>query len=316
MTVSRESGPPLAPPPRLGAFVRRNPIALKELRGRMRGPRAFIVLTAYAALMSLFVVILYLIYTASMAITSSAGGGVIGKLIFGGVFATELFMVCFIAPAFTTGAISGERERRTFNLLRSTLLSARRVVFGKLISALAYIVLLLMVAIPLQSLAFLMGGITPAEVLLAVELLLVTAAGYSTLGLFLSAATRRTLSATILTYTIVLLVTVALPFVALMMMGLLMTLNVTVPSRPEVEAPLLYLFGLLISTSPVATAIVTEVVLQQKGTAFFFTETISNGVNIPLVSPWIVYTILLLVMTVVLLLWTVRLVRRMEADSS
>ncbi len=314
MTVSHEAGPPLVPPSRLGAFVRRNPIALKELRGRMRGPRAFIVLTAYAALMSLFVVILYLIYTVSSTITPDTGG-VIGKLIFGGVFATELFMVCFIAPAFTTGAISGERERRTFNLLRSTLLSARRLVLGKLISALAYIVLLLMVAIPLQSLAFLMGGITPAEVLISVELLLATALGYSALGLFLSATTRRTLSATVLTYTIVLLATIALPFVALMMVSLLIPLNVTTTSRPEVEALLIYLFGLLISTSPVATAIATEVVLQQKGTVFFFTETLSNGGNIPLISPWIVYTVLLLMMTAMLLLWTVRLVRRMEADT-
>ena len=73
-------------------------------------------------------------------------GGVVGKMVFGGVLAIELFMVCFIAPAFTTGAISGEKERQTFDLLRTTLLPARRIVIGKLIAALAYIVLLLVVA--------------------------------------------------------------------------------------------------------------------------------------------------------------------------
>lgn len=313
MSAAPEPAPALTPPPRLGAAVRRNPIALKELRGRMRGARAFVVLTVYVALMSLFAVLLYLIYTASASVTLSTTGGVIGKLIFGGVFAVELFLVCFIAPAFTTGAISGERERLTFNLLRTTLLPARRIVFGKLISALAYVVLLLLVAVPLQSLAFLMGGITIAEVLLSVELLLVTAVGYAAVGIFFSAVTRRTLTATILTYTFALLVTVALPLAALAL-GVFSSAGISNLSRPFVEAVLLYLFGLLASTNPVGAAVMTETTLQQKGSAFYFTETLSSGAAVPLLSPWIVYTLIVAVVTAVLLWQTVRTVRRIETD--
>ena len=36
----------------------RNPVVLKELRGRMRGPRAFVVLTVYLTLMSGFATLL------------------------------------------------------------------------------------------------------------------------------------------------------------------------------------------------------------------------------------------------------------------
>src|SRR5689334_7482847 len=133
--------PTRAPSP-LGVWLRRNPVALKELRGSMRGARAFIVLTVYVGLMSLFAVVLYAIYTVQSSLTSVTTGGVVGKLIFGGVVTVELFLVCFIAPAFTSSAISGERERRTFQILRTTLLPARRIVMGKLFSALAYVVLL------------------------------------------------------------------------------------------------------------------------------------------------------------------------------
>src|SRR5262245_18738433 len=115
---------PMQPPAAWWAWLRRNPVTLKELRGRMRGIRAFVVLTVYVLLMSAFTVILYGIYTASAQVSLSTTGGVIGKVIFGGVLSIELFLVCFIAPAFTASAISGERETRTYHLLRTTLLSA------------------------------------------------------------------------------------------------------------------------------------------------------------------------------------------------
>ncbi len=65
MSTTPAEPTPIQPPPRLGALIRRNPIALKELRGRMRGARAFVILTGYVTLMSLFTVLLYLIYTTS-----------------------------------------------------------------------------------------------------------------------------------------------------------------------------------------------------------------------------------------------------------
>ena len=146
-------------------FLTRNPVVLKELRGRMRGPRAFIVLTLYLLLMSGFVALLYLVYIASVnSAVSGNSGQLVGKFVFGAVVGIELLLVCFIAPAFTAGAISGERERQTYDLLRTTLLPAQALVLGKLASALSYMLLLLVAAFPLQSLAFLLGGVGPEEV--------------------------------------------------------------------------------------------------------------------------------------------------------
>lgn len=312
MATPSESTPLIEPPSRIGRWIRRNPVALKELRGRMRGSRAFVVLTVYVALMSIFTVVLYLIYTASASVTLSTSGGVIGKTIFAGLVGIELFLVCFVAPAFTAGAISGERERRTFNLLRTTLLPARRIVTGKLLSALAYIVLLLLVAVPLQSLAFLMGGVTIEEVLLSVELLLVTAIAYGAAGIFFSAVTKRTLAASILTYTFALVMTIAMPL-ATLVLGTFTGFGMGGIGSPLVEALLTYLFGLVASTNPIATAVLTETILQGQGTVFFFTQTLSNGTKIPLVSPWIAYTAICLLATVAFVLLAIREVRRTQA---
>jgi hypothetical protein len=293
----------------LGAWLRRNPIALKELRGRMRGPRAFVVLTVYVALMSLFATLLYLIYVTTASLTFSTTGSVIGKLIFGGVVLVEFLLVSFIMPAFTAGAISGERERRTFALLRTTLLPANRLVDGKLLSALAYVVLLLFVAVPLQSLAFLMGGVTMIEVLLSFELLIVTAVGFGALGIFLSAKTGRTLSASILTYMIILLVTIVLPLLVLLLTAILGPLT----NLPALEGLLTYLGNLFGVVSPIGAAILTEAALQQHGPALFYTQTLSNGASILLIAPWVIFSLVYGVISLVLIRLTVRLVRQTEA---
>lgn len=298
-------------PSLFGRLIRRNPIALKELRGRMRGARAFVVLSVYVALMSLFAVLLYAIYNLQASQTLSTQGGEIGKLIFGGVVAVELFLVCFIAPAFTASAISGERERQTFQILRTTLLPARRIVIGKLISALAYVLLLLLVAIPLQSLAFLMGGVTMPEVLISIELLIVTALAFGVVGIFFSAVTTRTLGATVLTYVIVLVMTIALPLAGLTFLGVVAAALNTI-NNPTLEAIMIYGFGLLGCTNPVSTAVLTEIALLNHGTAMVFTMTLSNGANIWVPAPWIVYTVLYVVMTLILIGMTVRRVRRIE----
>ncbi|GAB4477907.1 MAG: ABC transporter permease [Anaerolineae bacterium] len=305
---------PLTPPSRLGAWARRNPVALKELRGRMRGARAFVVLTIYVLLMSLFTVLLYAIYTSTSQIVLATSGGAVGKLIFAGVVAIELFLVCFVAPAFTAGAISGERERQTFDLLRTTLLPARRIVLGKLISALAYVVLLLVVAVPLQSLAFLLGGITIEEVLTSLWLLLVTALGYGTFGLFASAATRRTLNASVLTYVFALVTTIALPLATLALVAIFPVRPGFVGvSSPFLERMLLYLQGVLISSNPITAAVVSEINLLDQGKLFLITTTLSNGAVVTLPSPWIVYSLIVLAVSVFLLNRTVSLVRRVDS---
>ena len=52
---------------------------------------------------------------------------------------------------------------------------------------------------------------------------------------------------------------------------------------------------------PIATVILSEVVLQEERTAFFFTVSLSNGGNIPLVSPWVVYSLVYALLSLVLI---------------
>ena len=138
-----------------------------------------------------------------------------GKTVFGAVLAVQVFLIVFIGPAFTAGAISGERERQTYDLLRTTLLPAGALVRGKLLSALSYVLLLVFAAIPLQSLAFLLGGIAWEELIISQLLIVVAAITYALAGLYASSLMRSTLAASVTTYAIALFLVVGLPILAL-----------------------------------------------------------------------------------------------------
>jgi len=319
LTTPAPAAPASAPAPRPARTSRwrrlltANPVVAKELRGRMRGPRAFIVLTVYLLLMSSFVTLLYVVYVASTtSVYSGTNAQLIGKFVFGAVVGIELLLVCFIAPAFTAGAISGERERQTYDLLRTTLLPAHSLVLGKLASALSYILLLLIAAFPLQSLAFLLGGVAPEEVLIATGILVATAVLFGTSGIFFSALMRRTLGSTVLTYAFALMGTLGLPLILLALVPLGSLFFNNAPPGPVTETILFYSFGALIAINPIATAVATEILLVNQQSAFYFTVPLSNGANLPFISPWLPFMLFCLVAGAIMTIISILAVRRAE----
>jgi ABC-type transport system involved in multi-copper enzyme maturation permease subunit len=287
-----------------------NPVALKELRSRMRGRRAFVVLTIYALLMSLLILLVYLAYEAASRNSFGPSSRQAGKAVFAAVLAAEVFLVLFVGPAFTSGSISGEKERRTYDLLRTTLLPARALVSGKLVSALSYVYLLILVSVPLQSIAFFLGGVSPVEVLLSQLLVALTAVTFALIGLFFSVVMRSTLMATIATFGAAMFLTFGLPILVGIGGAILGPLVFGVASPGWLLEALVYYVGLLLSaTNLPATIILSEVILLEEDALFLF-EQMAGGRSITLFSPWIAYVIIYALLALVLFWSTVRRVKR------
>jgi ABC-2 type transport system permease protein len=288
-----------------------NPVTVKELRSRMRGRRAFIVLTGYLIFMGGFIALVYGLFVAT---SSSSPFGPssrqAGKAVFAAVVGVEGFLVLFIGPALTASSITGEKERQTYDLLRTTLLPARSLVRGKLLSALSYLILLVIASIPLQSIAFLLGGVSPIEVVLSQLLVVVTAVAYAQLGLFFSTYMRSTLVASITTFAVALVLTVGTPLVVAIITGLLGSV-VFGPMTPSwtIQALLLYGGIALAATNLPATLIVSELFLLEQDSLFFYRDYIS-GHLVYLISPWVLYLIFFTLLFLILYLATVRRVRR------
>ncbi len=181
-----------------------NPVVTKEFRGRMRGARAYWLLFGYLLLLSLTLFVAYLQWWNSHAAQMAAGGGtagfVIGRTFYLALFYVQAVLVTLITPALTAGAISLEREQRTFEMLRATTLQPRDIALGKLASSVAFVVLLLTSSLPLVSLCFLLGGVSPGEVFFGYGLLVADAFLFGAVGLAWSAHAANTATATALSY--------------------------------------------------------------------------------------------------------------------
>jgi ABC-type transport system involved in multi-copper enzyme maturation permease subunit len=288
-----------------------NPVTVKELRGRMRGRRAFAVLTLYLLILSGLITVVYLAYSGNAAGPGSSAARTAGKGLFAVVLAVQVFLVAFIGPAFTAGAISGERERQTFDLLRTTLLSSESFVLGKLISALSYVFLLVLVSIPLQSIAFLLGGLSLTELVISQLLILVAAVTYALYGLWCSAAMRSTLAATVTTFAGMLFITFGTPMLAGMAVVLGSAFSGHWPSGILFEALLAYGGVTAAATNLPATLILSESFFLEEDAIFSFSTTVGTS-SVWLFSPWTLFILLHVLAAVLLYVWTVRRVRRIS----
>jgi ABC-type transport system involved in multi-copper enzyme maturation permease subunit len=213
---SSAEGPASLDPPRTaavgadpGRWAGVTAILVRELRGRMRGKRAFIFLTVY------LVILVGLFWMATRASEGFVSLGALesigfGRGIFSAVMLLETLVVVALAPAYTAGLISQERERQTFDLLAVTPISSLSIVLGKLISGLSYLALIVGASIPLACLAFIFGGVGPEDLVRGYLVVAVTGIGLGSMGVWCSAALKRTQAATVSAFVVTALLVVGL----------------------------------------------------------------------------------------------------------
>lgn len=296
---SRQQGPS-------GRWTSVQGLLAKELRGRMRGPRAFVVLSVYLLFLTGFTLLIY--YLVKLA-NSSSPTTPAGKIVFLGLVAFELGLVCFLAPSFTAGAISGERERQTYDLLMTTPAPLVLIVASKLFAALAYVFLLIVAALPLMSIALFLGGVAPEEIAIAFVMLCASALVFGAVGLCFSAWLRSTIGAAALAYAAMLLPVVALPIVA----GAAATLIGAIVANSNNAVGLViayYVAGFLASLNPFIAGGLTEAIIASNKSLFFYSTTGPSGMGtVYVVGPWLIYTVMALLTSVGCFLLSVYLAR-------
>src|SRR6266550_4116486 len=186
----------------LTAIWRDNPVLTKELRVRMRGARAYWILTGYLLFLSFILFFRYMFWWNEGQREGSgfSSGSKIGQDFFASIALVQAFLVAFITPAVTSGAITIEKEQRTLEMLEMTRLSRASIVAGKLISAVSFVALLLVSSLPLTSICFFLGGVSPEQVAQAYSLLLAISFVAATLGIVWSTVARTTAAAVVFTY--------------------------------------------------------------------------------------------------------------------
>ncbi|HWR60207.1 MAG TPA: ABC transporter permease, partial [Clostridia bacterium] len=175
-----------------------NPVLLKELKVRMRGWRAAGIIALYLLILSL--VALFIIYTTFMNPYGSSIDPQVSIGAYTGLAVVQFILIMFIVPALTAGAIAGEREKQTLDLVLCTRLKPISIITGKLFASTSQTLLLIISSLPLFSMVFLFGGISIKEVIQLFAFYIVTAVTIGCIGIFFSTCLKRTTAATVFTY--------------------------------------------------------------------------------------------------------------------
>jgi ABC-2 type transport system permease protein len=198
-----------------------NPMIRKELRQRMRERRAWLLPSLYLLVLGAVVTFAY------FATTSERGGqgiqgSTIGVVLFLTLAYAQLTVLLLLAPIFSAGSITIEKEQRTLAGLITSLLTATQIWWGKFASSLLFVLLLLVMSLPVLSMAFAFGGIGPWEIFTATLTTVIILGCMSAIGLYCSSAFRRSVHATAVSYAAVIVISVVTAivfFVRLAMYG-------------------------------------------------------------------------------------------------
>lgn len=182
-----------------------NPVLDKEIRLRMRSPRAMWTLFFYLLAIGL------LAFAAIYLTQVLSGGGISynpeeSKLLFYFLTMAQLGLVAFMAPGLTAGVISGEREKQTLNLLLTTQQSSTTIILSKLVSSLSFMVLIVFSTIPIYAMVFLYGGVSPKQMALIFLFYVFLMLVLGSFGIFFSTMLKRTMMAVISTYGVTLFI--------------------------------------------------------------------------------------------------------------
>lgn len=191
--------------------MRLNPVLRRELVERWRGRRAFVTISVYLGLLAALVYALYRV-AISMLTQSRGFGGMdaslagpsLGRFLLEALLFAMLLLVLFVTPGYAAAQISGERERRTLQLLRLTLLRPVQIVLGKLGASVAWVTVLVVAGLPIGAATLFLGGVALPDLLRASVMIVVVAVGIAGMALGVSSMVRRTTAAIVVTYGLVL----------------------------------------------------------------------------------------------------------------
>ncbi len=174
-----------------------NPVVVREGRVRWRGARAYWLALGYACFLAL---VLWWSYNSSLSFLSTQDQTPMDALGTAAQLGHDLFKVlCFcqlgawllLAPILTAASISGERQKGLLEGLLLSRLRPEQIVYGKWVSALSLIVLLQLAGLPVMAVCFLLGGVSPGEVIGALAILLSAAGCGAACGIASSSCSRN-----------------------------------------------------------------------------------------------------------------------------
>ncbi|MCR5129044.1 MAG: ABC transporter permease subunit [Lachnospiraceae bacterium] len=180
--------------------IRINPIVKKDLRVLSRSMKIAWGLFAYeAVLLIAFLFAIWIIFEEFSGYGYSADYQAF-VVMFPVISVLEFGIIALLMPIMTATAVSGEKERQTFDILLTTVMTPRAIIRGKVASAVIRVMVFMVGSIPLMALSFTLGGLSWINLFITMIAFLIFAILTGSLGIFASTLTTKSITGIILTY--------------------------------------------------------------------------------------------------------------------
>jgi len=173
-----------------------NPILLRVVQTAGKRKRDLFIRCAYLGLLVFFVIFSLVTtqgVTSSQSLTDLSNAS---RTIFRQMSYLQLALVALLAPIFTAGAITQEKDSQTYDILLSTPLTNAQIVLGSLMSRLFFVIALLVSGIPIFSVTQIFGGVAIRSIVMSFAIAAVTALVTGALAMAIATfkvGTRRTI---------------------------------------------------------------------------------------------------------------------------
>jgi len=190
-------------------YLLENPVLQRELLVNLRMHRAFILLFVYVGLLGLVVFAAWptdtrLDLTAAGESSGGAPQDVPGTRLVNLFFLGQYVLMALMAPSFAAGAITGEKERKTYEMLLASPMRPAAIVLGKLLASLSHLAVLVFASLPIVMLCLPLGGMSLWEVFAAYVAMAASVVTFGMISLAASSYFTRTIASLLVSYILIL----------------------------------------------------------------------------------------------------------------
>lgn len=179
-------------------YLFENPVLQRELLVNLRMGRSFILLLVYQALLA---AVVFFAWPQENRLEANATAA---RDLVNMFFLGQYILSALMAPSFAAAAITGEKERKTYEMLLASPLKPSAISLGKLLASLVHILLLIFGSLPIVMLCLPLGGVDYTEILAAYLGLLLSVITFGMISIACSSYFQRTAASLVASYLLIL----------------------------------------------------------------------------------------------------------------
>lgn len=179
--------------------MRLNPIVKKDVRVQSRSMKICWGVFAYELILALaFFLAMFMIQEQGRYSTSNIYSAMVW--LYPVLAVTQIGILGLVVPVRTASAISGEKERQTFDIMMTTSMTPFAVIAGKVMTAIVQSMFFVIASMPVMALAFVIGGMSWAYLFWFLAIALLVSIFSASIGILCSSLCKKTISAVIMSY--------------------------------------------------------------------------------------------------------------------